>query len=257
MEKNFKKISHKIRYNFLHLLKQGYKYHIGGTASCIDLLVALFYGDFISLKKKNRSPFILSKGHALAAFYLILIDQKIISKNKFDQLNSKGLMGGQLDIFNLKKYVDWNSGSLGHSVGVCIGFAIANPKKKIWTVIGDAEMDEGSIWEALFFISENKINNIIIIIDRNKISASSKIENKEIFDKKILNQLNFKIQKINGHNFKAIIKSYDNAYKEKRSSIIIANTIKGKGFGVAENNVLYSHMQPKTELLQELIKVYE
>ena len=94
MEKNFKSISNKIRHSFLQLLKQGYKYHLGGTASCIDLLVALFYGNYISLKKKNRSPFILSKGHALAALYLILIDQKLISKKKFDRLNLKGLIGG-------------------------------------------------------------------------------------------------------------------------------------------------------------------
>jgi transketolase len=257
MEKNFKKISKKIRHSLLKLFEQGYKYHLGGTASCIDLLVVLFYGNYISLKKKNRSPFILSKGHALAALYLILINQKFFSKKKFDELNSSGLLGGQLDIFNLKKYIDWNSGSLGHSIGVCIGFAIANPNKKIWTLVGDAEMDEGSIWEALFFISENKINNIIIIIDRNKISASSKIKSKEIFDKRILNQLNLKIFKINGHNFRAIIKSYDNAHKERKSSIIIANTIKGKGFGIAENNIAYSHAQPKKELIQKLIKVYE
>ena len=257
MEKNFKSISNKIRYSFLQLLNQGYKYHLGGTASCIDLLITLFYGNYISLKKKNRSPFILSKGHALAALYLILIDQKIISKKKFDQLNSRGLMGGQLDVFNLKKYVDWNSGSLGHSIGVCIGFAIANPKKKIWTIVGDAEMDEGSIWEALFFISEHRINNIIIIIDRNRISASSKIENKEIFDKKILNQLNLRVQKINGHNFKDIVQSYNIAVKDKKSSIIIANTIKGKGFGVAENNISFNHSQPKKELIQKLIKTYE
>ena len=130
MEKSFKDIGKRIRYSFLQLINQGYKYHMGGTASCIDLLITLFYGNYISLKKKNRSPYILSKGHALAALYLILIDQNIISKKKIDQLNFKSLIGGQLDIFKLKKYVDWNSGSLGHSIGVCIGFAIANPKKK-------------------------------------------------------------------------------------------------------------------------------
>ena len=118
-------------------------------------------------------------------------------------------------------------------------------------------MDEGSVWEALFFISEHKINNIIIIIDRNRISASSKIENKEIFDKKILNQLNLNVQKINGHDFKNIFKSFNNAVKKKKSSIIVANTIKGKGFGVAENNISFNHSQPKKELIQELIKTYE
>ena len=118
-------------------------------------------------------------------------------------------------------------------------------------------MDEGSIWEALFFISEHRINNIIIIIDRNRISASSRIENKEIFDKKILNQLNLKVQKINGHNYKNINKSYNIAVKHKKSSIIIANTIKGKGFGIAENNILFNHSQPKIEFIKKLIKVYE
>jgi len=257
MEKNFKIISNKIRHSFLQLLKDGYKYHLGGTASCIDLLTVIFFGNYINLKKINRSPFILSKGHALGALYLILIEKKIISKNKFVDLNKRGLLGGQLDIYNLKKYIDWNTGSLGHSIGVCIGFAIANPKKKIWTLIGDAEIDEGSIWEAICFISEKKIKNIIIIIDRNKISASVKIERKEIFDKNIFNRLNILVQKINGHDHDSISKAYDKAVKATKSVIIIANTVKGKGFGVAENNVKFSHEKPSDEIIVNLIKKYE
>ena len=81
------------------------------------------------------------------------------------------IFGGQLDIFN-SKFVDWNTGSLGHALGVGIGLSIRNPKKKIWIVVGDAEFEEGSIWEALFYISEKKINNMIIIIDRNKMSQA-------------------------------------------------------------------------------------
>ena len=89
------------------------------------------------------------------------------------------IFGGQLDIFN-SKFVDWNTGSLGHALGVGIGLSIRNPKK-IWIVVGDAEFEEGSIWEALFYISEKKINNMIIIIDRNKMSASSLIQKKRYF----------------------------------------------------------------------------
>ena len=102
--------------------------------------------------------------------------------------------GGQLDIFN-SKFVDWNSGSLGHSIGVSIGLAIKNPKIKIYVIVGDAEFEEGSIWEAIFYISEKKINNIVIIIDRNRMSASSNINKKDIFDKNILNKLNFNIKR--------------------------------------------------------------
>ncbi len=257
MVKSFKEISNNIRLQFLKLVEQGNKYHLGGSSSCLDLLTILFFGGYINLKNKKRSPFILSKGHALGVLYSIMLKQNILSKRKFNLLKKKALIGGQLDIFNLKKFVDWNTGSLGHSIGVCIGFAIANPKKKIWSLIGDAEIDEGSIWEALFFISEKKISNIIIIIDRNKLSASSYIEKKEVLDNKILNKLNFLVQKINGHNHLDIVKSYNKAVKSKKSSIIIANTIKGKGLGRAENNINYSHQSlPKDDIIQ-LINSYE
>ena len=257
MVKNFRIISKDIKYKFLQLINEGNSYHLGGSASCLDLLTVLFFGGYINLKNKNRSPFILSKGHALGILYSIMLKQKIITKNKFNILKKKSLIGGQLDVFNMAKYVDWNSGSIGHSIGVCIGIAIANPQKKVWTIIGDAEIDEGSIWEALFFISEKKINNMIIIIDRNRISASSFIENKEVLDKQILNQLNVSVSKINGHNHQIIVNCYDKAIKNKRSSIIIASTVKGKGLGMAENSIEYSHAPLKENDLKKLIKNYE
>lgn len=257
MEKNFKKISNKIRWGFLDLISKGFKYHLGGTSSCIDLMVVLFYGNFIKLENKIRDKYILSKGHALGALHAILLNKNLITMNRLLKLKKSGKIGGQLDIFTLKKYVDWNTGSLGHAAGIATGMAIAEPKKKIWVILGDAEIDEGSVWEALFFISEKKIKNIIILIDRNKISASSRIEKKEVLDKKILNNLNLNITKINGHNHKEILKSYNFAVKSNRSTIIIANTIKGKGFGIAENNLDFSHQAPNKELINNLKKIYE
>ena len=257
MEKNFSKISNLIRLEFLNLIDSGYKYHLGGTASCIDLLTVLFYGNFIDLKKKNRVKFILSKGHALGALHAILLNKKIISKKKLDMMSLKGEIGGQLDIYNLKNYVDWNTGSLGHSVGVVTGIAIAKPNKKIWTIVGDAEMDEGSMWEGIFYISEKKINNIIIIIDRNKISASAIIEKKEFFDKKILDQLNLNIFRINGHNHKEIKNIFKKSVNSNKSTIIIAERIKGKGFGIAENNLSYSHQALDKKTILNIKKIYE
>lgn len=257
MEKNFKNLSNKIRFQFLKLLSNGFKYHIGGTASCIDLLVVLFFGNFINLEKKSRSNFILSKGHSLGALHSILINKNLITERKLREMRLKGRIGGQLDIFNLKKYTDWNTGSLGHSIGVITGFAIANPNKKMWTIVGDGEMDEGSVWESIFFISEKKIKNVIVIIDRNKISASAKINKKVIFDKKILNLLNLNIFKINGHNFKEIYNSFKKAKKSNKSSIIIADTIKGKGFGIAENNLKFSHLPLNPKIIKKLISRYE
>ena len=251
-EKELVKKSKFLRLEFIKLLYKGFKFHIGGTLSCIDILIALFYSGFINLDKKNRNLFILSKGHALAALYLILLDKKKLSfkqlKKKFKDLR----FGGQLDIYN-SKFVDWNTGSLGHSVGVAIGLAKKEPKKKIYIVVGDAEFEEGSIWEAIFFISENKIGNVIIIIDRNKMSASANIKKKDIFDKNILERLNFNIYKIDGHNYKKILNSLNSTQKNDKSSIIIADTIKGKGFKIFENNKKYSHGLPAMHILERII----
>lgn len=257
MAKNFREISNKIRWEFLDLIEKGFKYHLGGTASCIDLMTVLFYGGYINLSKNNRSIFLLSKGHALGAFYSILINQKLVSKNKLIKLKNKGELGGQLDIFKLPKFIDTNTGSLGHAIGVGIGHALSDYKKKVWIIIGDAEIDEGSIWEALFYISEKKIKNLVIIIDRNKISASVKIIRKEIFDSKFLEKLNFEISYINGHYHNEIKKCFDKVSKIRKSSIIIANTIKGKGLGIAENNLKYSHQSLQLKEILKVKKIYE
>ena len=256
MEKNlrikFLEKGKKLRKDFIKILLEGFKFHVGGTLSCLDICVVLFYGNFINLGKKNRNFFILSKGHALACLFLTLMDKKLYSlkflKQKFKNLK----FGGQLDIYN-SKYVDWNTGSLGHSIGVATGLAIKNPKKKIFVIVGDAEFEEGSIWEAIFYISEKKIKNILIVIDRNRMSASSIIENKEIFDKKIINHLDFEVVKVNGHNYEKLYKSFKKFNKNTKSTIIIANTIKGRGFKIFENNKKYSHEMPKKEILKNLI----
>ena len=156
MEKNlrikFLEKGKKLRKDFIKILLEGFKFHVGGTLSCLDICVVLFYGNFINLEKKSRNFFILSKGHALACLFLTLMDKKLYNL-KFLKKNYKNLnFGGQLDIYN-SKYVDWNTGSLGHSIGVATGLAIKNPKKKIFVIVGDAEFEEGSIWEAIFYIN--------------------------------------------------------------------------------------------------------
>ena len=258
MEKNLSQIqllkkSKKLRIEFIKLLYDAHKFHIGGTLSCLDIMITLFYSNFINLKKRKRNLFILSKGHALACFFLIMIDQKLYSMKKFKEEYNNFKIGGQLDIYN-SKLVDWNTGSLGHSIGVSIGLAIKNPTKKIYIIVGDAEFEEGSIWEAIFFISEKRIKNITIIIDRNRMSASSVTKKKEIFDKNILKKLNFNIKKINGHNIKNILSVLKKFKKSKKSTIIIANTIKGKGFKIFENNIKYNHEFPAKEILERIIK---
>ena len=126
-------------------------------------------------------------------------------------------------------------------------------KKKIVTLIGDAEIDEGSIWEGLFFISDKNIKNMIIIVDRNNVSASSIIEKKKNLDIKLLDKLNLNVVELNGHNISKLNRSFKNIFHSKKSSLVIANTIKGKGVKEIENNLKFSHHLPDLKILDKYI----
>ena len=247
--------SKKIRLDFLKLIYRDFKFHIGGSLSCLDLLVSILYTSSIFSKKDF---FLLSKGHALGILFSIMIDQNKITYKYLKNLQKKNKVGGQLDIYNLNfNYNCWNTGSLGHTIGVSIGLSISNPNSKIFNIIGDAEIDEGSVWESILYISEKKIKNIIIIIDRNKQSASSFIEKKEILDNNFFKNLNLNYHKIHGHDHKSILNTISKILKSKRSSIIVADTIKGYGFKEFEKSLKYSHGIPDKKLLEEVIKKNE
>lgn len=239
---------------FLELVVDGSKYHLGGSLSCLDLIVTMIYGNFIKINKKGLKNFILSKGHALGILHSIMIEKNILKNSSLFKNKKEGKIGGQLDIYNFKKnFFEWNSGSLGHSIGIAIGMSIAEKNKKIVTLIGDAEIDEGSVWEGLFFISDKKINNVIIVIDRNNVSASSKIEKKKNLDINLLKKLDIDVREIDGHNINQIYNTFKEIHNSNKSVIIIANTIKGKGIKEIENNLRYSHHLPKMSILKKYI----
>jgi transketolase len=245
--------SKKIRKIFLNLIIEGNKYHLGGSLSCLDFICTAIYGKFIKIDKdKGLRNFILSKGHALGVLHSILLEKKIIEKKTFYGNKKKGKIGGQLDIFNPLDFFEWNSGSLGHSVGISIGLSLTT-RQKIWTMIGDAEIDEGSIWEALFFIKDKKIKNLVLVIDKNNVSASKKIFNKANLNPKILKSLGMKYFNIDGHDIKKIFKTLQKVNSINSSSLIILNTIKGKGILEIENNLKFSHQLPSNEILKKYI----
>jgi len=181
-----------------------------------------------------------------------MIDKKILKQKSLTNIKKNNLIGGQLDIYNFKKnFFEWNSGSLGHSIGIAIGMSIAEKNNKIVTLIGDAEIDEGSVWEGLFYISDKKINNVIIIIDRNNISASSIIKEKKSLDMNLLKKLNIQVIELNGHNIDELYRNFKFIFSSKKSSIIVANTIKGKGIKEIENNLKFSHHLPDIKILKK------
>lgn len=248
-------LSKDIRLDCLIHTKKANFGHLGGTFSCIEMLISLYFGkqfDFL-----NKDFFILSKGHANLALLSILQKRKIISKNKLDSYGKNFGIGGQLDK-NING-IHWNTGSLGHSIGVCAGVALAykfkSQKKFAVTIIGDSELDEGASWEAINFAGENKLKNLIVFVDRNKFSVTSNIEKSLFYDssKKIMSSYKWNIKIVNGHDVGEISKITSICKKSDKPSLIICNTIKGKGVSFMENNKGWHHGAINDEQFKQAI----
>ena len=185
-------IANKIRLEVLRVAGTTSGGHLGGTFSCIDILVNLYFDDHFDLLKSHldhsakTDRFILSKGHACLAYYAILHHKGVLSRDELDSFGNNGGLGAQLDTD--VPFVDWNTGSLGHSIGVCSGFALASKLNNqqsyhAITMIGDSELAEGSTWEAIAFCGDMKLSNVVVIIDRNRLSVTTRIDEDSIYFK--------------------------------------------------------------------------
>ncbi len=242
----------KIRKNTFKTIHEAQTGHYGGSLSIIELLTYI-YNEIIILEQKNinsidRDLFVLSKGHAVPPIYEILKDKGMLDDSyKLREINSP--MQGHPDK-NKCSGIDASTGSLGQGLSTAVGMAygqkLKSNNKKTFVIVGDGELQEGICFEALNFAATKKLNNLVVIIDNNKLQLMGNVKdvteiNYELFFK----SLGAKTQEINGHSFKEI----DNAFKnlsEKKLNIIIANTIKGKGVSFMENNYKW-HGSPTTE----------
>ncbi len=261
IKQNSKKIKLEIFKKFIEI-KEG---HPGSILSVFDIVSCLYLGKFINSKKntKNNDYFIMSKGHAGSVQYPYLIKNNIIKKSEWQnwKKNKKSI----LKIFPNNKIpgVDVTSGSLGHGLGIASGLAISNQnettKKKIWVIIGEGELYEGSTWEALLFIKHHNLYNIKIIIDRNELIILGKTENCLKLNpiKKKLEGFGFKVEQIDGHNYYKIIPSLKKLKDSKETRVLICNTIKGNSVSFMENKRDSHYWQEltkmkKKQLLKEL-----
>lgn len=221
--------------------------HLGSSLSCVEILTACML-----IKKENKnsiSEIILSKGHAAMAYYSVL--------NEFGEISDKSLKNYMKPNSNLwghvtksdNQFFKFSFGSLGYGLGISCGLTLGyesiKKKHNIYCVISDGEINEGSTWEALMFISHHQLNNIKIIIDKNSIQSLERTENVINLKKldKIFYNFDFDVSKINGHDIKSLIKLLKK--KTKKPSIIICNTIKGKGIKEIEDKIT-SHYYPAT-----------
>ncbi len=253
MELNsLEKYANKIRINTFKTIHKAQTGHYGGSLSIIELLTYI-YNEIIILGKNNvnsneRDLFVLSKGHAVPPVYEILKDKGILDNSyKLREINSP--MQGHPDK-NKCPGIDASTGSLGQGLSTAVGMAYAQKlksnNKKTFVIVGDGELQEGICFEALNFAASKNLNNLVVIIDNNKLQLMGAVKNvTEINYKLFFESLGAYTQEINGHDFIEI----DNAFKnlsENKLNIIIANTIKGKGISFMENNYKW-HGSPTSE----------
>ena len=240
--------------------------HIGGSLSIVEILISIYYSKIFNLgpkliKDKKRDRVIVSKGHCTAAFYSMLSDLGYLKKDEIKTYcKNNSRLGGHLSI--KVPGVEIESGSLGHGLSVAAGIAwsakMNNEKFKVIVILSDAELYEGSVWEALLFISHYNLNNLLIIIDRNYQVVMNRTEEflkLEPLDKK-LKSFNYDVKKVNGNNIKEIIPIL-NKFKTKISSkpkFIIAETKKGKGINFMENKIKWHHSVPNEKEFNDALK---
>ena len=242
-----------IRIRILQLSNAAKSSHIGSSLSIVEILVVL-YKFFI--KKKN--VFILSKGHACLAYYCVL--------QKFGYFSNKILKSyGKNNTILLSHVshrvpgVDFSTGSLGHGLTYATGRALAEKINKtnikIFVLISDGELNEGTTWESLLFAAHHELDNLITIVDYNKIQSLDFAKNVlklEPLNKKF-QSFGCNVKNIDGHNFNQIYRSLL-VKKNKKPTVIIANTIKGKGVGFMENSILWHYKYPNEKELDIALK---
>jgi transketolase len=222
------------------LIKQG---HPGSIFSMIEIAVALYHGGFVRFDTKKKEfidKVLISKGHATATLYPILRDFDVLPLKEWENW---GVKNSLLRVFGNVSIpgIDITSGSLGHCVGAGAGMAISykrtNKDKKVFVVISEGELYEGSTWEALLLAKHNKLNNLTIIIDINSLiilgNTKDCLNLEPIKDK--IEGLGIKTFEVDGHNLNNVVKTLEASEKTPDIKCILAKTIKGKGSSIMEN----------------------
>jgi transketolase len=258
-----KKKAIEIRKDILKMLTIARSGHTGGSLSAVDILVALYY---YKLKNdpsrpgwKERGRFLLSKGHACPALYAVLANKGYFSK---DLLWTLRKLGSPLQGHPQKGLsgVEISSGSLGQGLSIADGIALAarmdGLDTRVYCLMGDGETNEGQVWEAAMTAAHYKLDNVCGIIDCNKLQIDGfccEVKDLGILKNK-WQDFGWNAFEVDGHDIKALMDAYDEAEKFKgKPTMIIANTVKGKGVSFIENKAEWHGIAPKKEEYEKAI----
>lgn len=231
--------------------------HTGGSLSCIDILNVL-YNHVLNVTPHNfsspdRDRYIQSKGHSVEALYVVLADKGFFPE---DDLNTLCKYQSHYIGHPTRKIkgIEQNTGALGHGLSICVGTALAakmdDKTYKVFTLLGDGELPEGSNWEAALTASHYKLDNLCAILDKNCLqitAATADVCNTDPVDKKF-ESFGWAVREVDGHDPDALKKVFESLpFEEGKPSLVIANTVKGKGISFMENNIKWHHGVPDKE----------
>ena len=265
---HLKALSFELRKDAVNMIMEAGTGHIGGDMSVMDIMVALYFKHMNispdNMDSPERDRFVLSKGHSMEAYYAVLaakgfLDIKDVRAN-FSKFGSRYI--GHPN--NKLPGIEMNSGSLGHGLPVCVGMALAGRMDgrsyRVYTVMGDGELAEGSVWEGAMAAGHYGLDNLCAVVDRNhlQISGNTEVVMRQECQKERWESFGWHAIQADGND----IDSLDRAFREAKSvkgkpSVVIADTVKGYGSALMENKAEWHHKVPSREEYEQIIKDQE
>lgn len=225
--------------------------HLGGGLSIVDITATL-YGAVLRYDKQNpawedRDRFILSKGHGVLGYYSALLEAGFISEEVFAsfQTNESDLTAHP--VMNIPLGIESSNGSLGHGLSMGVGLGVAAKKKhmkhNIYVLLGNGECNEGAVWEGIISAAHFKLDNLIAIVDSNRLQSDGRSETimdyGDLADK--WKSFGWNVRSADGHNISELYEAFVEHHVENKPKVIIAHTVKGKGVSFMENNNEWHH----------------
>lgn len=262
---NLKEKAYALRQDVVRMIMAGKAGHIGGDMSVMDALVALYFHE-MNISPENmddpkRDKFVMSKGHCVESLYAVLaakgffpIEQVI---REYSQFGSQFI--GHPN--NKLPGIEMNSGSLGHGLPVAVGMALAERMNKsgarVYVVMGDGELAEGSVWEGAMSASQYGLDNLCAVVDRNRLQISGTTE--EVMHQDSVEErfasFGWNVLSVDGNDIGALCAAFDEAKTVKgKPTLVVANTVKGCGSPVMENKASWHHHVPTQEEYEQIMK---
>jgi transketolase len=257
-------IAKQVRHDIVEMITAAKSGHPGGSLSAVELITVLYFNgmrhDPANPKWPERDRFILSKGHACPVLYAVMAECGYVPKDQLNTLRQLGsIYQGHPDVRFIPA-LEASTGSLGQGLSLAIGMALAarlnGSPFRVYCMLGDGEIQEGQIWEAAMFASFHHVDNVVAIVDYNKIQLDGFV--KDIMDLEPLadkwRAFGWHVIELDGHDIPAIQNAYAEAAATKgKPTVLIAHTVKGKGVSFMENNPKYHGVAPTQEEMEKAL----